>query len=253
MTVFSEPAAAGRYDAARELPAETKALWREALKSAVPGQVNRVLDLGCGTGRLTAVLAEAFACPVIGVEPSEAMLSVAVAQRLTQVEWKAGGAEHIPLEDQAVDLVFMSQVFHHLVRPAEALREIRRVLTLAGYLVIRTSSRENNAQNGWLRCFPEAQEIEQKRGHSQRELEVFVCDQSFALVSRQTVLQRFASSPQEYYEKIGQRGLSSLIALSDDAFGEGLQRLQKWADSRPQDAPIDEPVDLFVFQKTGST
>ena len=103
-----------------------------------------VFSAPAAAGRLTAVLAEAFCCPVVGVEPSDVMLAITMAQSLSQVEWKADSAENVPLEGQAVDLVFM---FHHLVRPAEALREIRRVLVPVGYLVIRAFSCENDRQN----------------------------------------------------------------------------------------------------------
>ena len=119
---YSEVETARRYDAARSLPPQTKALWLEALKSSVPArEVERVLDLGCGTGRFTAALGEAFGCPAVGVEPSNAMLDVALSRGEPNVVWKRGQAESIPLESRAVDLVFMSQVFHHLVQPQRAL------------------------------------------------------------------------------------------------------------------------------------
>ena len=78
------------------------------------------------------------------------------------MEWKQGTAEDIPLEDQSFGLVFMSQVFHHLRQPQRALREVCRVLTLGGYLIIRNGTEENNEETEWLQCFPEALEIDQQ-------------------------------------------------------------------------------------------
>lgn len=249
MTVFNAPEAANRYDAARNLPDQTLAVWMDALKIAVPDKVDRVLDLGCGTGRFTAALGKTFGCSMIGVEPSAAMLSVAEAQQVPRIEWKLGDAENIPLEDGSIDLVFMSQVFHHLSHPEKALQEIRRALASAGYLAIRNATTENSKQLGWLRCFPEALEIEAKRNRTQQEIEDLVCSQSFVLVSRQTITQLFAHSYQEYYDKIKNRGLSSLIAISDEAFDSGLQRLQGWVVQQPADTPVYEPTDLFIFHK----
>jgi ubiquinone/menaquinone biosynthesis C-methylase UbiE len=62
---------ANRYDSARSLPSQTKALRLDALKSSIPAQeIRKILDLGCGTGRFTATLGKAFECFVVGVEPS---------------------------------------------------------------------------------------------------------------------------------------------------------------------------------------
>ncbi len=207
------------------------------------------MDLGCGTGRFTVALGKAFECSVIGIEPSSAMLNVAKSQIEPNVEWKQGQAESIPLENQVVDLVFMSQVFHHFTEPQKALQEINRVLTVAGYLAIRNGTREYNKELKWLEFFPEALEIENKRTPSQQELNESVCGGSFELISKRTIYQLFAASYDEYFEKVSQRGLSALIVISDEAFQSGLQRFQNWVRGQPRSQPVYEPVDLFVFQK----
>lgn len=247
---YGETEVANRYDSARGLPPETKALWLDALTAFIPPrEVGRILDLGCGTGRFTASLGDAFECPVVGVEPSTAMLAVAVARGEPNVEWKQGHAENIPLGNGAVDAVFMSQVFHHLSEPRAALEEIRRVLSPAGHLAVRNGTRENHGEIEWLKYFPEARELENARLPSRRELEAAVCAESFELVSRRTVRQLFASSFEEYYEKISRRGLSSLIGIGDDAFGAGLRRLRSLVESQPRDLAVYEPVDLFIFRR----
>lgn len=248
--VYADAEAANRYNAARHLPEETKAFWMNSLKAVLPqAHVGKCLDLGCGTGRFTATLAAAFGCPVVGVEPSEAMLAVARSEAVPGVEWKQGSAEEIPLEDQSVGLVFMSQVFHHLRQPQQALSEVHRVLTPEGFLIIRNGTEENNEETEWLRCFPEALALDSQRMLTRRALEETVCRQPFDLLTRQTFRQLFAPSYQEYYRKVGQRGLSSLIAISDTAFGLGMERFREWVDHQPRDQPVYEPVDAFVFRK----
>ncbi len=247
---YSEIKTANRYDSARSLPLQTKNLWLHALRSSLPEQeIRKVLDLGCGTGRFTAALAETFGCPAVGVEPSAAMLTIALSRGEPNVEWQQGQAENIPLENRTVDLVFMSQVFHHLVQPQQALQEISRVLTPAGHLAIRNGTREHNGELAWLNCFPEALEIEDKRTPSKQELKELVCSQSFAMISQRTINQFFASSYDEYFNKISQRGLSSLIVISDESFQSGLQRFHDWVRLQPRDRAVYEPVDLFIFQK----
>jgi ubiquinone/menaquinone biosynthesis C-methylase UbiE len=94
--VYTDPATAQRYDAARDLPAQTKALWLDAIKSSISTQnIRKILDLGCGTGRFTVALAEAFGCPVAGIDPSEAMLRVATSQDAPGIQqWVSQQREH---------------------------------------------------------------------------------------------------------------------------------------------------------------
>ncbi len=247
---YTETAAAQRYDSARSLPSETKSVWLEAVRSAIPdGAIKRVLDLGCGTGRFTSALAETFGCPAVGVEPSRSMLDIALARGDANVQWKQGDAGNIPLEDDSVDLVFMSQVFHHLPEPERALDEINRILTPRGYLAIRNGTREHNKELHWLRFFPEALKIEDARTPFAREIEAGVTRQHFVLISHRTINQLFAASYVEYFEKISRRGLSALIAISDKEFYDGREEFKRWVDQQPQDAAVHEPVDLFIFQR----
>lgn len=88
---YSKIETANRYDSARSLPSQTKTQWLDALRSSIPEQqIRKILDLGCGTGRFTAALGKAFECSVVGVEPSRAMLGIAMSQSEPNVEWKQG-------------------------------------------------------------------------------------------------------------------------------------------------------------------
>jgi len=51
------------------------------------------------------------------------------------------------------------------------------------------------------------------------------------------------------YEKLSQRGLSSLISISDGALSTGLIRLREWTGSQPEDQPVFEPIDMFIFRR----
>jgi SAM-dependent methyltransferase len=91
----------------------------------------RVLDLGAGTGKLTALLAELDA-DVTAVEPDEAMLAE-LRRRLPAVRALAGSAESIPLPDSSVDAVLCGQALHWF-NLERALPEIARVLVPGGTL-----------------------------------------------------------------------------------------------------------------------
>ena len=60
------------YDRARALLPATALLWQELLADYIdPGAAPLILDLGCGTGRFSELLARRFGGQVIGIDPSE--------------------------------------------------------------------------------------------------------------------------------------------------------------------------------------
>lgn len=91
----------------------------------------RVLDLGAGTGKLTAMLAE-LGSDVTAVEPDPAMLAE-LRRGLPSVRALAGSAERIPLPDASVDAVLCGQSLHWFDM-SRALPEIARVLAPGGTL-----------------------------------------------------------------------------------------------------------------------
>jgi SAM-dependent methyltransferase len=101
---------------------------RWALEPA-PGP--RVLDLGAGTGKLTATLAE-MGADVTAVEPDQAMLDE-LRRGQPEATALAGSAESIPLPDGSVDAVLAGNAMHWFDM-AVAGPEIARVLAPGGVL-----------------------------------------------------------------------------------------------------------------------
>ncbi|MFC4035725.1 class I SAM-dependent methyltransferase [Streptomyces polygonati] len=122
-------AAAGAY--AEHRPDYAQAAVRWALEPA-PGP--RVLDLGAGTGKLTATLGAlgALGAEVIAVEPDVAMLTE-LRRSLPAVRALRGSAEAIPLPDGSVDAVLAGNAMHWFDM-AVAGPEIARVLAPGGVL-----------------------------------------------------------------------------------------------------------------------
>ena len=91
----------------------------------------RVLDLGAGTGKLTAMLA-GLGADVTAVEPDPAMLAE-LRRALPSARALSGSAEQIPLPDASVDAVLCGQAMHWFDL-SRALPEIARVLVPGGTL-----------------------------------------------------------------------------------------------------------------------
>jgi SAM-dependent methyltransferase len=100
-----------------------------AVDWVLPDSARRVLDLGAGTGNLTASLVTR-GLEVVAVDPSSNMLAV-LAAKLPTVRGMVGAAEAIPLPDGAVDAVVVGSAFHWFARP-RADAEMARVLRDGG-------------------------------------------------------------------------------------------------------------------------
>ncbi|MDR1945725.1 MAG: metalloregulator ArsR/SmtB family transcription factor [Desulfovibrio sp.] len=103
-------------------------------------------DLGCGTGNvIQAMLRKAET--VIGVDGSPRMLELArrrFAGEGGRVSLRIGDLCHLPLRDGEAGFASLNMVLHHISRPAEVLREIRRVLAPAGLLVLTDFDRHED-------------------------------------------------------------------------------------------------------------
>lgn len=121
----------------------------EAIDWLLAGSKPRdVLDLGAGTGKLTARLAER-GLNVIAVDPIAEMLEVLQAA-LPGVPALLGTAEHIPLPEDSVDAVLVAQAWHWF-DPQRAAAEVARVLRPGGRLGLVWNTRDDRL--GWVKEF----------------------------------------------------------------------------------------------------
>jgi SAM-dependent methyltransferase len=104
-----------------------------------PGR--RVIDLGAGTGKLTASLV-AMGLDVTAIEPLEAMRQRLV-ELLPDVTVLAGSAESIPVGDGSADGLLVAQAFHWF-DPVPALTEMARVLVSDAPLGLIWNARDDS-------------------------------------------------------------------------------------------------------------
>jgi ArsR family transcriptional regulator len=136
-------------DARQLVPGRSWAAWSRALGLLMP-QIT-VADLGCGEGYLT-IEAARWARQVIAVDRSDVVLDRAKAlakrRRVTNVSWKRGELEKLPMRDHSVDVALLSQALHHAANPARAVAEAARV-TVAGGKVLVLDLREHREE--WVK------------------------------------------------------------------------------------------------------
>lgn len=96
----------------------------------------RVLDLGCGEGQVARHVARAAAVPeVVGADPSPAQLGVA-RERGGAPRYVRAAARALPFASGVFDAVLVCLVFEHLLDVEAPVREIARVLTPGGSLLL---------------------------------------------------------------------------------------------------------------------
>lgn len=95
-----------------------------------------VLDVGCGNGYFTHYLDRIGQC--IGLDYSNAMLRLGPDSRKVQAS-----AFHLPFDDGTFDMVFCSNLLHHMANPLAAITEMKR--TSRRYVAIHEPNRNNPA------------------------------------------------------------------------------------------------------------
>jgi ubiquinone/menaquinone biosynthesis C-methylase UbiE len=120
-------------DAAERMPAAAQLRARSyQLLRLPPGAT--VVDVGCGTGRAVAELAE-HATHAIGVDLDPAMLAAA-RSRFPNIDVRAADATDLPLGDGQAHGYRADKLYHVLSDPYAALAEARRILVPGGRIVL---------------------------------------------------------------------------------------------------------------------
>jgi ArsR family transcriptional regulator len=125
------------WDALRKVFNDDALRARAIARLVTPGL--RVADVGTGTGILAAELAR-LGLRVVAIDNSARMLDAAraklAAEGRADVELRRGEAGALPLADGEVDAALAHMVLHYLPSPAEAIREMARVVRPGGSVVL---------------------------------------------------------------------------------------------------------------------
>jgi SAM-dependent methyltransferase len=137
MTDMADAWSAERYACAARFVSD---LGQPVLDLLAPERGERILDLGCGDGALTARIAEAGA-EVTGLDASESMVAAAKARGLTALR---GDGAAMPLSGP-FDAVFSNAALHWMTRPDAVLAEVARLLRPGGRFVAEMGGHGNVA------------------------------------------------------------------------------------------------------------
>jgi ubiquinone/menaquinone biosynthesis C-methylase UbiE len=181
----------------------------------------RVLDVGCGTGRVAAALHERGS-RVWAVEASPEM---AARARERGVHVKVARAEALPFKDGWFERAVMWLVAHLVDRPA-VFSELSRVLSPDGRIAIATFDPAHFERYYLNQLFPSLERIDRSRFPEPDalagELRAAGFEPKLVRLSQQAEIGRT-----EALERIRGRFISTLRLLDDDEFEQGLARAEQ--------------------------
>ena len=217
-TVFGPLAAT--YDELRPVDANWWELF-ELLVAEADLAGRRVLDVGCGTGRLSAALTERGS-RVWGVEASPEM---AARARARGVHVKVARAEQLPFKDGWFERAVLWLVAHLVERPA-AFAELARVLSPGGRLAIATFDPAHFDAYYLNHLFPSLERIDRERFPEPAALVDELARAGFT-TRLIPLTQHGELGRNETLRRIRGRFISTLRLLDEDEFQAGLERAER--------------------------
>jgi SAM-dependent methyltransferase len=120
--------------------ARTRAFIPEDIKKLADyvSQSDRILDSGCGNGRLLGVLKDKN-IDYFGIDISERLIEIA-KKNYPKAQFRVDDALNLPFPDNFFDKVYSISVLHHIPSKyfqLQYLKEIKRVLKIEGLLILR--------------------------------------------------------------------------------------------------------------------
>lgn len=239
---------AGRFDSLRSWSNDIVA--RIVSIAGINGS-SKVLDLGCGTGNLTAKVHNTTGARCDGIDLSTDMLHIAAANmpaaRLCNADVSA-----MPFQPNTYDAIIGAYFIHHVLPEKQpgVLTECYRVLS-TGTAVILTASHPQieNSQVG--RFFPEIIDIDKRRFPPINNICNWFQDNGFENVGAETALDDPIPLGETYLAKVENRHISTFALMSDQAYRQGLETMREYVrhlDGRTE--YHDRPVTLVFGSKT---
>lgn len=117
---------------------EERSAWKRTLGEYFPGSHLNILDVGCGTGEISLVLAE-MGHSVHGIDLSEKMLARARAKSRAlklKAKFSIGDAENLNFKEGTFDAVVSRHVLWTLPHPDRAMSEWKRVVKKDGTVMV---------------------------------------------------------------------------------------------------------------------
>lgn len=211
------------YDNVRQADRD---LVRQLISSADISNRSVVLDIGCGTGNYANLLQRISGAHVAGIEPSAGMIAKARLKN-PALDLRQADAEHLPFHSNTFDLVYMTDVIHHIPDMNRMFSEFQRVLKPKAVCCIVTQSHVQIDRRPTTTFFPSTAAVDKARYPDIPQIIASAASQ--ALVHRTTVTLHQGDPillDDTYLELVRAKGYSMLRLITDEEYQIGLQNLE---------------------------
>jgi ubiquinone/menaquinone biosynthesis C-methylase UbiE len=212
---------AARYDEIR--PVDDN--WWEIFDALVRlGELRgaRVLEVGCGTGRLAQALEERELARVWAIDASEAMVQRAKA---IGVNARRARAEALPFKEGWFDAVVTRMAIHLLDRP-RSFAQAARILGPQGRVAIASADPASFDDVWFARFFPSVPELDRARFPSAHVLRAELTAAGLPTVHIERLAQRRTISRERALDIIRSRAFSTFDLLPPDEYAAGLTQAE---------------------------
>jgi SAM-dependent methyltransferase len=193
-----------------------------------------VLDVGCGTGKqIAANRARWPEALIVGVDRSRRMLAIARA-RCPAAGWVLADGAVLPFAAARFHYVGSQYSYQHIGRTPALVREVLRVLEPGGRFVM--TNIDPWSMSGWLvyTYFPESLAIDQRDFLPAEQFAALMRDSGFVNVHATRADASYVLTHREFMAYAASRHRASqLMAIPDEAYRTGLQRLRRDAEDAP--------------------
>src|SRR5436190_14112443 len=122
--------------------------YAKDIVSRLPGNINSVLEIACGTGQVTRLLREHFPeARIVATDLNPGMIEVAkkIIGEQDKIEWSVADAQELPFDDNTFDVVICQFGLMFLPDKQKGVNEAFRVLKPGGRFIFNTwDSMKNN-------------------------------------------------------------------------------------------------------------
>ncbi len=218
---MNRAALAAAYDRTRSSPREVQEFWLPAAglqADLMPG--SRILDIGCGTGRLAVPLSAR--CRVVGLDVSREMLEAGRGKG-SPAAFVLGDAVRLPFRDRSFDVALAVMVLHLLPDFRAGVREMSRCATRS---VIATIDMEARTKHAIDEAFPSFHGIDMARFPRIPAVVEACREAGWSRVEIREARRRIESSTSEFLDRVRARYVSTLSLLPPGEFERGLAWLE---------------------------
>lgn len=121
-----------------EIISEPILCYAEVLRQLEDAEGDRLIDMGCGTGRMLHEIVEHYPGRFLlfGLDLSGESIKQAGTLLGDHADLTTGDVEDLPYPDNTFDYMLCMHSFHHYPNPVQSLAEMRRVMKIGGILLL---------------------------------------------------------------------------------------------------------------------